>query len=76
MLFAQPVDPSVVTPDIFSLVLSWIPVKYQAIAFTVVTVLYVLSEILGSTQKIKANTTFQLVKGWIVSFFTAFKNKK
>ncbi len=76
MLFAQAVDPTVTSPDIFSIALSLIPVKYQAIAFTVVTILYVSSEILGSTNLFKANSNFQLVKGWIVSLFTASKNKK
>jgi len=76
MLFAQAVDSTVATPDIFSIVFSWIPVKYQAIAFTIVSVLYVVSEILGSTDKIKANNNFQLVKGWINKLFTASKNKK
>lgn len=79
VVFAQvvPLDPAVTQQfDVFSYILSLIPLKYQAPVFAVITVLWISSEILGSTTKIKANNNFQLVKGWINSFFTASKNKK
>ena len=79
VLFAQvvPVDPALATsPDIFSFVLGLIPVKYQAITFTVLTGLFLLEQFLASSAKIKANSTFQLIAGWISAFFTASKNKK
>lgn len=70
-LFAQTAD-----TDISSIVVSLIPVKYQATVLFVVTILYVASEILGSVKSIKSNSTIQLFANGIKSLFGAFKAKK
>lgn len=62
--------------DFFSFAISLVPAKYQAVTFTVITVLFFLSELLGTTSKIKANGTFQLVFGWIGSLYKAIAGKK
>jgi hypothetical protein len=78
--FAQ--DSSSVTPvatgagDLFSFLVSFIPVKYQATALLVVTGLFLLEQFLAASSKFKANSTFQLVAGWITLVYNAIKGKK
>ena len=72
---AQVIIPSP-EPDLPSVIISLIPVKYQATVLLAVTVLWIVSEALGSIKSIKANSTVQLVSGWIKSLFLAFKSKK
>jgi hypothetical protein len=80
VIFAQ--DSTVVSPvvdgsvtDFFSFLLSFIPVKYQATVLTIVTGLFLLEQFLAATSKIKANSTFQLIAGWITSIKNSFTKK-
>ena len=75
-VMAQVIVPVPTDPDVPSLIVSLIPVKYQAITMVVLTVLFILSEILGSLKSVQANGTIQLVFGWIKKLFTASKAKK
>ena len=78
LLFAQvaPVVPIAPAPtDIFGFIFGLIPLKYQAIAFTVVTGLWFLEQFLASTNLIKANSTLQLISGWITNLYSAISNK-
>ena len=74
-LFAQ-ASGTPVQPDVFSIVLGLIQIKYQAITFTVLAMLYVLEQILASSSKIQANSTFQLIGGWLTGLYNAITNKK
>lgn len=75
---AQVIVPVPASPevDVPSLIVSLIPVKYQAITMVVLTILFILSEVLGSLKSVQANGTIQLVFGWIKKLFTASKAKK
>lgn len=75
---AQVIIPAPASPevDLPSVIISLIPVKHQATVFLVVTILWIISEALGSIKSIKANSTIQLVSGWIKSLFMASKSKK
>ena len=64
------------SPDVFSVIVSLIPAKFQALALTVVTVLWLVSEILGSTSWFKANSIFQQVKIWISGLYSAESKPK
>ena len=76
MLFAQGGTSPEASTDIFSFIISLIPVQYQAIALLIVSALWILSEILSYSTRIKANGTFQLVFGWIGKLYNAIKGKK
>jgi hypothetical protein len=72
-VYAQ--DGGVSGDDVFSMLVSIIPAKYQAMVLTAVTGLYMLEQVLAASTKIKANSTFQLIAGWIVSTIKAVKVK-
>lgn len=80
MLFCFAAMAQVIIPspevDLPSVIISLIPVKHQATVFLVVTILWIISEALGSIKSIKANSTIQLISGWIKSLFLASKSKK
>lgn len=62
--------------DLFSFLLNLVPVKYQAITFTVITGLFLLEQFLAASTKVKANSTFQLIANWLIGLQNAIKAKK
>lgn len=75
-LFAQVVTPVVPSTDIFGWVLGLIPIQYQAIVFTVITALWFFEQFLASTNLIKANSTLQLITGWITRLYALISKPK
>lgn len=62
--------------DLFSFLAQFIPVKYQAMVITVLTFLFLLEQYLANTTSLAANSTFQLVSGWIKAAYQALFGKK
>lgn len=75
MLFAQGGTTAPAT-DIFSFLAGFIPVKYQALAITVLTGLYLLEQFLAGSSRIKANSTFQLIGGFISRIYNSVVKPK
>jgi hypothetical protein len=74
-LFAQDAQTGVGVDD-FSFLLKFIPKRFQAVSFTVITLLFFMEQFLAATSKIKANSTFQLVANWIGSMYKAVRKDK
>ena len=57
-------------------IIDFLPTKYQKILTIVMTFLFVLEQILASTKKISANSTFQLISNWVSKIYKVIKSKK
>jgi len=62
--------------DIFGYLVSLIPVKYQPITLVIVSTLLLWEQFLARTNLIKANSTEQMITGWIQSFYNSLKPKQ
>jgi hypothetical protein len=73
-LFAQGND--VDLSGAVSSILDFLPAKYQKFFTILMTSLFVIEQILASTQKVKANSTFQLIASWVNKIYDVVKTKK
>jgi len=62
--------------DLVSFLTGFIPVKYLATIVVIITGLFLLEQYLAANTKIKANSTFQLVAGWIKSISDVLTGQK
>lgn len=65
--------PAVGAGDLYTFIAGFIPVKFQATIITVLTGLFLLEQFLASNTKIKANSTFQLIAGWVNTLYSIIK---
>jgi len=61
--------------DIFGYLVGLIPVKYQPLVFVIVSTLLLWEQFLARTNLIKANSTEQMITGWIQSLYNSLKPK-
>lgn len=80
LLFAQDTTSAIggldSNTDIFNYLFQFIPQKTKSEVIGVLTGLYLLEQFLAKTQKIAANSTFQLVEHWIKMLFKSLTAKK
>jgi hypothetical protein len=74
ILFAQAATPSV-EGGIASFITGIIPAAWLPLATLVLSILFLLEQYLASTSTFKANSTFQLIGGWIASIYHAVTGK-
>jgi len=61
--------------DIVGYLVGLIPTKYQPLAFVIVSTLLLWEQFLARTNVIKANSTEQMITGWIQKAITYLKPK-